>query len=705
MATRLKTVEYRFDTNKTGLALATRLDLAAIDLFLEKQSRTFRSVMVRVEFEGQETVATSLTSILVGIKLGAVAFTDATFSATFTNSGNQTSLVHTQDVTSYFTTNYGTAVKQTCQVGLQFGALATINHSVTLVITYEFDDTELLDSGTAESGGASTITDTNKAWTTDQWIDHYVKTTGGTGSGQVRLITANTATQLTVDTAWGTQPDATTTYQILQQKFKTVRIPIEGNTTALSTTLASIGSSQIPNLDTFLPEANKYYKDKTFEIMGKDGNSGTTDFSLAVALDAEAEVNMGTIEKALNGGQWHSYNWKRNDMTTNATHDLKARSNAVATRFMGVCAILNVTYGYSETESTTIMNSLMMGMSTPSVWLGGTASGNRDRIVKEFWVEEGTVTLRQSAVLLTFGHLGATTTAIQVGAQSARSTAHINSNTEIGQSCVMQRFDSGGAAGSGHTLSRGKNTLQVDMYVSNALDGCPSGLFAILNYTSAKASGGVETHNKSILYFNARGTALSNRFTMSAKAPGIPETDYYLNAIAGVVYADFLGSASGRINLSLRAERLAGDTPAEGWEEVGIFSSTVDGELGEFWTVFTMADLFKSHPTDPRARMDLESARQYYLESTLSFIPHMAWLFTYHSITFDVAGTVSGYGGAGTGIEVEVFRTDNGEKVGEATTTSGGAYTFTWYDDTVELFTTAREDDTHVGRSPNSVAS
>lgn len=706
MATRLKTVEYRFPNQSTSLAAATRRDISAITLFLEKQSRTFRSVYVKVEFEGAETVATSLTSFLIGIKLGAVAFNDSTVTATFTNSGNQTSMVFTRDVTSYFTSNYGSAVQQTCQVGLQFGALATINHSVTLVITYEFDDTELLDSGTATSSTGTTLVDSGQAWTNDEWIDQFVKITGGTGSGQVRRITDNDGTSLTVDTAWSVNPSTDSTYQILQQKFKTVRIPIESATASLSTSLAEIGTNQVPNLDSFLPEANKSYKDITFEILGKDNNSGTTDFSLAVSLDAEAEVNMGTIEKALNGGQFHSYNWQRNDMATNAAHAFKARSNAVATRFYGLCAILNVTYGYSETESTTIMNSLLMPVSTPSIWTGGTASSAKDRMQREFFVEEpATVTLAQSAVMLTFAHLGAVTMNMAVGGQTARSFVNPASNVEIGQTTNMIRFDSGAAAGSGHTLTRGKNTLQVDLYVSNALDGCQAGFLAIVNYTSGKASGGVETHNKTILYYAGRGTAISNRFTFTSVAPMIPETSYYLSAIGMLVYNITLGSVSGRTTQSLRAERLSGEGSEDGWEDIGLFAALNDSELSEYYILFTAGDKFKRQPSDPDSnKLAFESARSYYLESTISHYPQMLVIYTYHSITKTIAGTISGYTGDGSGITVTIHRADTGEKVGSTTTTSGGAFTFTWYDDTIEMFAAAAQDDAHVGRSKDGVA-
>jgi len=75
--------------------------------------------------------------------------------------------------------------------------------------------------GLATSGGASTLTDTTKAWTVDGWHgpgsdyrEHFVTIIAGTGIGQARRITDNTATVLTVNAAWTINPDATSRYEI-----------------------------------------------------------------------------------------------------------------------------------------------------------------------------------------------------------------------------------------------------------------------------------------------------------------------------------------------------------------------------------------------------------------------------------------------------------------------------------------------------------
>jgi len=69
--------------------------------------------------------------------------------------------------------------------------------------------------GTATSGAATMLTDSIKSWTINQWANCAVTVVAGTGVGQTRTISSNTATVLTVSTAWTTNPDATSQYNIL----------------------------------------------------------------------------------------------------------------------------------------------------------------------------------------------------------------------------------------------------------------------------------------------------------------------------------------------------------------------------------------------------------------------------------------------------------------------------------------------------------
>lgn len=71
------------------------------------------------------------------------------------------------------------------------------------------------DNGTSSgSNTATTINDTTKAWTTNQFKDSRVQITSGTGYSQWAYITANTTTTLTLDRSLSVVPDATSVYTI-----------------------------------------------------------------------------------------------------------------------------------------------------------------------------------------------------------------------------------------------------------------------------------------------------------------------------------------------------------------------------------------------------------------------------------------------------------------------------------------------------------
>jgi len=86
-------------------------------------------------------------------------------------------------------------------------------------------DNELFDDGTATGGSATTLQDTTKSWTTDFWAGGWVFIWQGTGAGEIRAISANTANTLTI--ASGTTPDTTSDYVI-------IKTTIDGNATAVN---------------------------------------------------------------------------------------------------------------------------------------------------------------------------------------------------------------------------------------------------------------------------------------------------------------------------------------------------------------------------------------------------------------------------------------------------------------------------------------
>lgn len=70
------------------------------------------------------------------------------------------------------------------------------------------------DTGTATAGASGSITNTAKSYTPNALKGLVLRTTGGTGAGQVASILYNSATVINVTPNWGVTPDATTTYEI-----------------------------------------------------------------------------------------------------------------------------------------------------------------------------------------------------------------------------------------------------------------------------------------------------------------------------------------------------------------------------------------------------------------------------------------------------------------------------------------------------------
>jgi hypothetical protein len=111
-------------------------------------------------------------------------------------------------------------------------------------------------TGTATAGASTTLTNTGKSWTTNQWANSQLRITAGTGAGQIRTVASNTATVLTVSAAWTTTPDATSQYSLEgnddfvylmgNNAVTMYRFSLSGNTwTTLSPTAARGGALAI----------------------------------------------------------------------------------------------------------------------------------------------------------------------------------------------------------------------------------------------------------------------------------------------------------------------------------------------------------------------------------------------------------------------------------------------------------------------------
>lgn len=639
MAIRTKTVEYAFPTDVTALATATRRDFTAITLFLpETSSRAFVSVRLRVSYRGNNATAASLTSPLLGIKLGAAAFSDATLGNPPANSGENEFFVFERDVTSYFTTNFGAGGSQTCQVGVQQSGLTIGNISAKLIITYEFDDAS-----------------------------------------------------------------ATT-------RVKTVRIPLESGTGALTATLAAIGTNQIPALDSFLPEASKTYRRIWLELYYNEYTAGATnDASLESRVQGSLTFTSTAHESALGSScAGICYQDLTGSLTTSAvqTWELRSTNITTASTFNHVAGVLHVTYEYDHDASTTILNSLMIPL-CPIVQAGGTTSSDAARMNVDFVIEEpATITLVQSGALVWYTQTAAVGPNIGFGAQTPRGYTD-TAQVFCGCTFLSQRIDSGGAAGAGITLTRGTNTLSWRAWTStlvttvNNFQG-----FAFLNYTSGKDALGADAHNKTLIYNVQNSLASGTGGNITAvNAVAIGDTNWWRWGLA--YFSMNYVAAPTTLFATLDAEKASGELDGVGFQNQGVVSMpTVDGENGLYPLLVPMqyqaASDWQRRSDNQEGRMQLEVSRRYRFFTSAASTRPLALVVNVHAITKTVGGTISESSG-GT-VSVDVHRDDTGERVAETSRTGNGAYTATVFGNSFSVYARARESAVLTGSSETSNA-
>lgn len=486
-------------------------------------------------------------------------------------------------------------------------------------------------------------------------------------------------------------------------QIKTVYIPLNMPATNLATTKPGTALATIPNLSTELPEASKTFRNHFITVQGNVNRAGTTDLTMTMQLDSTSAHTTGVFEGVSNTDYFYRYIWDASTLDTSASMGWYAYANA--TDFNHSQAWLTVTYEFDATSSNDMFNSVILPMelATP---IGGTTSSDYQRGSREFWIQEpGTITTKQTAFYVFFDHAAAIAGLnFRIGTGSFVAYTNIAA-TLAGSDAAMVRNDSA------FTLARGRNTVNFDCYRTDTADfGTNISGFWVLNYTSGKPTGGYGEANHTIFY-NMGSTfdgAASSLRSISAMAPAISATNYFLNAV-GVNYKYHSNSTGNPAGISITAERLASGEGGLEWEPIYTDVARTDPETGihECWA--QARTFFKRYPTDADPnRVDIETARRWraFSANASTTFDYLDMVITYHTISYTVADSISGFSGT---VDLELHRSkDDSSRPGEliaTTTRSGdGAFSFVWYDNTVPVFVRA-DDGTNVGTSQEDLAS
>lgn len=490
-------------------------------------------------------------------------------------------------------------------------------------------------------------------------------------------------------------------------QVKTVYIPLDAPVGALATAKPGTAVATIPALNTDLPEASKVYRNQHIVVQGNiTSSTGTTDQTLTMQLDATASHTSGIFEAAQATDYWFRYVWDCSEVLDESISmgfyiwSSQAKMNHLQT-------YLVVTYEFDATANTGCRVSLMLPMDLHSP-MGGTTSENSQRGTRSLWIEEpGTITTKQIAFYPFWTQIAAIYTLnMRIGSGSFV-TYTDTASVLAGSNGAMVRNDEA------FTLNRGENELTFDIWRSDTADfGWGLSGFWIVNYNcSQKPINGFGSENHTIFgrLFNIFTGAAANTGTSTSNPYSIPDTDYYINSV-GALLISYPNSTSTYAGVVVSVERLAAEGGIE-WEPIISDFAHADPESGLYTAYGQNKALFKRWPgdLDPN-RLDLETSRRWKWDAVniVGVFLGIEIMITYHSQIYTVSGTVSGYADAdGAGLTVKLHRTGVGEYsevVKETTTTAGGAFSFSWYDNTQNVFVSCYEDATHVGSSAPGLA-
>jgi hypothetical protein len=484
---------------------------------------------------------------------------------------------------------------------------------------------------------------------------------------------------------------------------KTVYIPLAQITGALPTAEPGTAQDTIPVLNTYLPEAGKTIRQVFLVAQGNTANAaGSTTVTHALGVRVGATlVSSDNIQGALASDRWTRY-VRPLSIDTSATHEFRIWTAAASAinRHHNIHLYLVVTYTFDPAATTEVLNSVVLPMEYDAP-IDGVNATDFNRAWRDLWIQEpGPITIERSA-LLVFYHQAATSGNIgcRIGTGAYTLHAAIGSVT-CGSLGLMRRAETF------LTLGRGRNRLQADIYRTSAtnLTGNASALW-IINYRSGKHAQGVGAHNHTVFGDVAAITASSlSSVALGSGGAFIPEPDYFLNSVgyrAGT-HTNATGNPAGMtIIVQRHLSEPGGATRLVAYSDI----SEDDPEIGMRYAHATARFLFQRFPGDADpGRINAIRGRVVVAQIANNAT---SWgtgeiFYTYHTITYQVAGTLTGFDGEE--VTIDLIRASDGQRMKRTTRTGDGSYSFSWYDNTEPVYVEVSTPSGKLARTNNLLA-
>lgn len=178
--------------------------------------------------------------------------------------------------------------------------------------------------------------------------------------------------------------------------LKTIRIPVDGATAALTGTFANLGgvANQIPLLDEFCPEQGIVFRDIFFQIEGHSGTSAAAAQVLNMRYDGVTTIADGSNARTLvSDVRTRRIDKLLGAITTSASHSIEANtSSTTGGPFPCLCGFLVVTYSHDVTPATATLAETLTDVDT------GVDISSATGMVAPFTIQIGSEHMRVTSI-------------------------------------------------------------------------------------------------------------------------------------------------------------------------------------------------------------------------------------------------------------------------------------------------------------------
>jgi hypothetical protein len=480
-------------------------------------------------------------------------------------------------------------------------------------------------------------------------------------------------------------------------RIKSVVIPLNiTDNTSLTTSLASIGSNEIPQLSTYLPEASKTIRNFYIVVTGNDQiiTPITTEYRIKVGSSSDryyphtAGGITGTILKAI---------YVDDNISTSTTHDIQMAVTSRQGNFRNWTMYAVVTYEYDASTTTRTINSIILPFETSSTILPQDDPLYPERIRKSFYIQEpGTINNVRIGSYISFADPNSPILRMKdMNESSYKQLTFVAPSVNSGNFRYGTRLST-------TTLNKGLNTIGIDLYGENQAASTPSCYYTcgyfIVNYHSDVYSGGLEKHNKTISCLHQLQRT-SNGKNYAFNKLSNPLASYFINDFG--IWGDMFAFAV-NATISIDNRFIYEDTNQK--YVFGAGGCVIDNnEHMHYDVIVSDRGIVKKYPNDPKRPVNIFSDGRFLTEyGTVQVVGGSQTIASCHEITYTISGNITGSSGGTVDLMLMDFSTD--EVLLHSSRVGNGSYSFTWYDDTRDVYVVAIESDTKKGISKQATA-